>query len=181
MKMSDMVGASVEVNGGKVYDPLGVLNLHNVAPTAFPHPKWMRESELKHCRAAMLATVGVFATQFGPTIPGYTAVANPVENLNLFVLNQPLAFAQIILAIGIIEGNFFPGDFWFGKGDREAGDLGYDPIGYFKKKSDAEKTKLRLQELKNGRLAMMAMAAFTSEHWIPGSVPISFATLGLQG
>jgi hypothetical protein len=30
---------------------------------------------------------------------------------------------------------------------------------------------LRLQELKNGRLAMIALAAYTSEHWIPGSVP----------
>ena len=63
--MSDMIGASIEVNGGKVYDPLGVLKLHDVAPTAFPHAKWMRESELKHCRAAMLATVGLWTGQFG--------------------------------------------------------------------------------------------------------------------
>lgn len=68
-------------------------------------------------------------------------------------------------------GNFFPEGFWFGKGTREAGDLGYDPLGFFKKKTDAEKDKLRLQELKNGRLAMIAMAAYTAEHWIPGSVP----------
>ena len=95
MMMSDMIGASVEVNGGKVYDPLGTLDLHSVAPTAFPHAQWLRESELKHGRAAMLATVGVFASQTGLTIPGYTAVADPVENLNSFVLNQPLAFAQV--------------------------------------------------------------------------------------
>jgi hypothetical protein len=38
-------------------------------------------------------------------------------------------------------------------------------------KSEAQKDKLKLQELKNGRLAMIAMAAYTSEHWIPGSVP----------
>ena len=65
LKMSDMIGASVEVNGGKVYDPMGILKLHEVAPTAFPHPKWMREAELKHSRAAMLATVGVFQSQLG--------------------------------------------------------------------------------------------------------------------
>lgn len=62
-------------------------------------------------------------------------------------------------------------EFWFGKGDREAGNLGYDPLNFFKGKSEAQKDTLRLQELKNGRLAMIAMAAYTSEHWIAGSVP----------
>jgi hypothetical protein len=78
---------------------------------------------------------------------------------------------QIFLSIGLIEGVSEPGEFWGGKGAREAGDLGYDPLGLFKKKTDAQKDVLRLQELKNGRLAMIAMAAYTSEHWIPGSVP----------
>lgn len=31
--------------------------------------------------------------------------------------------------------------------------------------------KLRLQELKNGRLAMISVAACASEHWIKGAVP----------
>ena len=61
-----------------------------------------------------------------------------------------------------------------------AGDLGYDPLGLFKKKTDAQKDEMRLKELKNGRLAMIAMAAYTSEHWIPGSVPISFTAFGLS-
>ena len=39
--------------------------------------------------------------------------------MNKFALEQPLALAQIVLAIGIIEGNFFPGEMWFGGGDRE--------------------------------------------------------------
>lgn len=178
--MKDMVGASVEVNGGKIYDPLDTLTLHNVAPSVFPHAKWMREAELKHCRAAMLATVGLWSPA-GLPIPGYTPATSggPVENLNKFALEQPLALAQIILAIGIIEGHFFPGEMWFGGGDRDAGDLGYDPLGLFKKKTDAQKDEMRLKELKNGRLAMIAMAAYTSEHWIPGSVPISFSSFGL--
>lgn len=45
--MSDMVGSSVELKNG---DPMNLLKLHDVAPTAFPHPKWLRESELKHGR-----------------------------------------------------------------------------------------------------------------------------------
>lgn len=167
----DMVGASVEVNGGKVYDPLGMLELHKINPNVCPHPKWLRESELKHCRIAMLASIGAFASQYGLTIPGYTAVADPVQNLNQFVTNWPVGFAQIIFAIGIIEGVTYSGEFWKGGGSREAGDLGYDPLGLFKNKTPAQKDTLRLQELKNGRLAMIALAAYTSEHWIPGSVP----------
>jgi hypothetical protein len=82
LKMAgEMVGASIEA-GGKVFDPLGVLQIHSINPNVLPHPKWWRESELKHCRIAMLASVGAFASQFGLTIPGYTAVADPVENLN---------------------------------------------------------------------------------------------------
>eukprot|EP01042_Synura_sphagnicola_P001884 gene1884-2220_t len=90
----------------------------------------------------MLASIGAFSAQFGLVIPGYTANPDPVTNLNEFVVNYPLGFAQ----------------FWFGKGEREAGDLGYDPLGFFKNKTQAQKDTLRLQELKNGRLAMIALA-----------------------
>jgi hypothetical protein len=148
-----------------------MLKLHSVNSEVFPHPKWLRESELKHCRIAMLASVGAFSAQLGLVIPGYTAVADPVTNLDQFVLNYPFAFAQIFLTIGLIEGNSDPSAFWFGKGDRVAGELGYDPLGFSRGKSQEVKDKYLLNELKNGRLAMMAMAAYTSEHWIPGSVP----------
>jgi hypothetical protein len=162
--------ASIEA-GGKIWDPLNLLTIHSINPGVLPHSKWWEESEIKHCRIAMLASVGAFASQYGLTIPGYTAVADPVENLNKYFTEFPLGFAQIIFAIGIIEGNFDPSEFWFGKGEREVGVLGYDPLGFFKNKTAAQKDKLRLNELKNGRLAMVAMAAYTAEHWIPGSVP----------
>lgn len=38
-------------------------------------------------------------------------------------------------------------------------------------RSQADVEKLRLQELKNGRLAMLSVAACASEHWITGAVP----------
>jgi hypothetical protein len=52
-----------------------------------------------------------------------------------------------------------------------AGEFQYDPTNFYKNSSPEKRKKLQLQELKNGRLAMIAMAAYTSEHWIPGSVP----------
>jgi hypothetical protein len=174
LQMSDkkMVGASVEIGGNEIYDPLDMLKLHDVAPTAFPHAQWLREAELKHCRAAMLASVGAFTAQWGLAIPGYTLVegGDPVENLNHYVQDYPLGFVQIILLIAVIEGANFPGDAWFGKMEREPGNIGYDPLG-MSKGTDAQKEQMALKELKNGRLAMMAMAAYTAEHWIPGSVP----------
>ena len=120
----------------------------------------------------MLASIGAFVPQYGFVIPGYEAVADPVANLNKFFADYPLGFAQIFLAIGIIEGYTNPSEFWFGKGDREAGNHHFDPTGFWNKQTQAQKNTLALKELKNGRLAMMAMAAYTSEHWIPGSVPI---------
>ena len=125
-----MVGASIEVNGGEIYDPLGMLKLHDINPGVCPHPKWLREAELKHSRIAMLAVVGAFTGQLHLTIPGYTSNIDPVQNLNAFVLDWPLGFTQIILSIGLIEGANFPGEFWFGKGEREAGDMGFDPLVY---------------------------------------------------
>jgi len=59
LKMADeLVGVSVEA-GGKVNDPFDLLSLHKIAPSVFPHAQWLRESELKHSRAAMLASVGI--------------------------------------------------------------------------------------------------------------------------
>ena len=43
----------------------------------------------------MLASIGAFTAQYGLTIPGYTAVADPVQNLNTFVLDWPLGFTQV--------------------------------------------------------------------------------------
>lgn len=74
---------------------MGMLKLHDLAPGVFPHPKWLRESELKHCRIAMLASIGAFSAQYGLVIPGYTATADPVQNLNSFVLDWPLGFTQV--------------------------------------------------------------------------------------
>jgi hypothetical protein len=80
-----------------------------------------------------------------------------------FITEWPFGFAQILFTIALVEGSAYPGDMWSGAGDRPAGQV-------IKQKKEPN-TTAQLQELKNGRLAMMAMAAYTSDHWIPGSVP----------
>ena len=144
MSSEPMVGGSVEVktlfpnsfgNSDVVYDPLNMLDLHALNKDVFPHPKWLRESEVKHCRIAMLASIGAFSAQWGLVIPGYEASlkVDPVENLNAFFTEQPLAFAQIILAIGLVEGTSQPGEFWTGNGEREAGNYHFDPTNFWGK------------------------------------------------
>jgi len=91
-------------------------------------------------------------------------VPDPVENLNSFVVNFPFAFAQILLSIALIEGASFPGDAWFGKLSREPGDLGYDPLGFFKNKTAAQKANLQLQELKVSRQLYLIFFIFLTNH-----------------
>uniref|UniRef100_A0A6V1SPG2 Plastid light harvesting protein n=1 Tax=Heterosigma akashiwo TaxID=2829 RepID=A0A6V1SPG2_HETAK len=174
MGLEDMVGAGVET-GNKPWDPLNLSKLSDVSQNN-PHVNWLRESELKHGRVAMLASVGVFATSIGARIPGY-----PVETKDWtaaygeMIEKNPLAFVQILLFIGIIEGVTYPGELWFGEG-RAPGALGYDPLGFAKKDKTPEVTQLK--ELKNGRAAMIAMAAYASHELIPGSVPL-YDALGM--
>ena len=75
LKMADELG-SIEINGGKIYDPLGLLTIHEINPGVLPHAKWWQEAELKHARIAMLASIGAFAPQYGLTIPGHNITFN---------------------------------------------------------------------------------------------------------
>ena len=86
--------------------------------------------------------------------------ADPTENLNNFFTTHPEGIAQIILAIGIVEGTSQPGDFWWGKGEREAGAWSFDPTNFYGKLTQQKKNELTLKELKNGRLAMIAVAGY---------------------
>ena len=50
-----------------------------------------------------------------------------------------------------------------GESDREAGDFGLDPLGYLKGKSEEEVNRMKLRELKNARLAMLAFAGVVTQ------------------
>jgi len=171
-----MIGVGPE-SGNTVWDPLSLGTISDTVKgehgSVMPDAKWLREAELKHCRGAMLAFVGAMVSFSGVTFPGemggmYYESASWVDGLSSAFKTNPFGMAQLFMSIGLVEGFTDPSDFWTGGGSREAGDLGFYPFG----KKEAEFDTLRLQELKNGRLAMIAMAGFFAEYQIDGSVPL---------
>jgi len=146
--------------GDAGFDPLGLSDEFDI--------KWMRESELKHGRAAMLATVGFVVQQF-VTIPGYTHVDD--SNLGPAAVGAS-PMLQIVVWCGAIE-------WWTNKGKityedmfsdpaRVPGNLGFDPMGLGKNKSAEDMEKLELNEIKNGRLAMLAIGGMIHHNWVTG-------------
>ncbi|GMH67424.1 hypothetical protein TL16_g04677, partial [Triparma laevis f. inornata] len=132
--------------------------------------KWLREAEIKHGRVSMLATLGFWQQQY-VTLPGMTPVTD--SNLAPTVVGVG-AMLQIIVWMGVLE-------FWTNKGNvtmetmfsdpksqRVPGDLGFDPMGLASGKSEAEMERMQLRELKNGRLAMLAIGGMIHHNWIFG-------------
>ena len=142
------------------FDPLGFSDNFDL--------KWLRESELKHGRVAMLATVG-FVTQQFLTIPGYEHVDD--SNLGPTVVGVS-AMAQIIAGCGHVEWvsnkENMSMETMFNDPGRVPGNIGFDPQNFYGKKSAEEMRELELNELKNGRLAMLAIGGMIHHNWITG-------------
>jgi len=146
--------------GDAGFDPLGFSDYFDM--------KWLRESEIKHGRASMLATLGFVLQQF-VTLPGMTHVDDSTLAPAAAGISPML---QIVVGLGILE-------WWSNKGkvtmedmfedsSRVPGDLGFDPLGFSKNKSKEEMEKLQLQEIKNGRLAMLAIGGMIHHNWVTG-------------
>ena len=179
--LADYVGASEELNlaayfGGETsfepWDPFCFTLLPKVSANN-PDVAFLREAELKHGRIAMLAFVGIVLTSGDVHFPA-AAFANAADagwpsSLGAIQSTNPGIFAQGLAAIGLVEGvsntrrnkggvNWWDG-LWFGERDGSevvAGDLGFDPLRLFPKEKKAQDL-MRLKELKNGRLAMLAV------------------------
>jgi hypothetical protein len=175
-----MIGTGPE-SGNTVFDPLSFGSLSEVIKGdhagIWPHAKWLREAEIKHGRSAMLAFIGTLVALSPVALPTgniggffYEKAASWDQGLASSLATNPFGMGQLFVAIALVEGQSFPAGFWGGEGSREPGDLGFYPFG--KKTNKSELKTLQTQELKNGRLAMIAMAGFFAEHLIHGSVPL---------
>jgi len=117
---------------------------------------WFREAELKHGRQAMLATVGLIVPEF-VRVPGeqfsFEAIPKVIDAHDALLdssMKQILlwvSFAEVCTLAALSNMNEF---------DREPGNFGFDPLGMMPK-DEAGKKAMQLKELKNGRLAMVAI------------------------
>jgi hypothetical protein len=128
--------------------------------------KWYREGELYNGRWAMAAVAGILFTDLVGLPKFWLAGAEqyPIDNKVL------LAIEVVVMAI--LEGKRYEGY----KKTGECGFLGsfpFDPMGM-----RSEKTKLN--ELKNGRLAMLAFIGFCSQAAVRGLGPIDCLKLHLE-
>jgi hypothetical protein len=141
------------------FDPLGFSDYFDM--------KWLRESELKHCRVAMLAAVGFIVSEF-VTIPGYEHVDD--SNLAPAAVGTA-AMLQIVFGVGLLEFYSNKGkvtmENMFDDKDRVPGKFGFDG-GYYAKNSKADMDVMELKELSNGRLAMLAIGGMIHHNWITG-------------
>ncbi|KAF6002684.1 hypothetical protein CCYA_CCYA08G2311 [Cyanidiococcus yangmingshanensis] len=139
--------------GEGCFDPLGFTEVFSL--------EWMREAEVKHCRVAMLAVLGVIAQEFG-TLDFYHAQSKlqlSPDLHNQFVQNG--ALQQVLLFVCAWE--FFvglPALIESLEGRREPGYFGFDPLKLGGTYGSAQWKRMAAGELRNGRLAMIAFGGF---------------------
>jgi len=164
--------------GDRGFDPLNFSSNMNSL-------NWYRESELKHGRLAMLATVGwviselthnSIASTFGfDSIVGSNDQVPSVLNGGLDKVN-PLFWLEVVCVAAVLE--FLAIE----KGDnREPGNFSFDPF-QLSGKSMEEKIYVQESEIFNGRLAMLAITGFAIQEYtthdaVIHQTPIFFNTL----
>mmetsp|Transcript_2974 Transcript_2974/g.5081 ORF Transcript_2974/g.5081 Transcript_2974/m.5081 type:complete len:218 (-) Transcript_2974:259-912(-) len=142
------------------FDPLGFTK--NVSQEQL---EWYRAAELKHGRVAMLAALGqIFQSFYTLPDPVFAEKANPWQAMIKVYEERPLAMVQILLAAFACEA---AGAFIQARPGQAPGDLGFDPLNL--KSNDPEIfERVQLRELKNGRLAMWAIAAMIVQENLTG-------------
>mmetsp|Transcript_24941 Transcript_24941/g.35740 ORF Transcript_24941/g.35740 Transcript_24941/m.35740 type:complete len:246 (-) Transcript_24941:726-1463(-) len=170
--------------GDKGFDPFYLSSIPKnfagfIQPPSWEETKgiptlyWMREAELKHGRIAMLAWLGWLATDAGLRFPGetFSTASIPTAYQAHDILVSQGAMTVMLLAVGFIE--FCSGavlvEVSKGESDREAGEFKFDPLNFMKGKSKAESDKLKLNEIENGRLAMLAFGGVCTQEALSGA------------
>lgn len=171
------------------YDPIGLADYNLWGTTESETIGFIRESEVKHGRIAMLAFVGYIVHANGITWPWnmmmdgtpFPKVSNAPEAWDAIPDSAKL---QIIAFVGFLE--FYREV--TGKHYMKGGKIGefpefdskvipggalnlYDPFGWSRKKTEQEKAEGLIKELNNGRLAMLGIMSFLAAGKIEGSVP----------
>jgi len=139
------------------FDP---LRFSDFAPMDF-----LREAEIKHGRICMLAWLGFVSVDMGARIYPFPEAYEGLTSVTAHdALVEQGAMSQIFLWCGLVEviSTIAVVQMLEGSG-REPGDYGLDPIGFLKGKSEEEKNEMKLREIKNGRLAMLAFSGVVTQ------------------
>jgi len=147
------------------FDPLGFsdLKLSDGTPVLGKNGLlWMREAELQHGRLCMLAAAGYLAVDLGLRFPGdqFAAVSSSLAAHNAMVEAGPMKV--LLFAVSLIECVKLQAikEMMMEDSGREPGDYSFDPLNF------GYTDKLRLQELKNGRLAMLGFSGMVTQDMI---------------
>jgi len=142
------------------FDPIGFSKYTELVPH-------FREAELKHGRIAMLAWVGLVVPDF-VRIPGdrysFEAIPSTLEAHDKLNGAVGVNF-QILFWIGLVEFCCAKKVFEFNSAE-VAGDYGFGV--QFLPKDEEGQRKMRLAELKNGRLAMIAFSGGITQAVLTG-------------
>lgn len=144
--------------GNAGFDP---FRFSDFAPMDF-----LREAELKHGRICMLAWAGFVAVDLGARIYPLPAAYEGLTSVTAHdALVEYGAMGQLFLWISVAEtiSSVAVIQMLYEESGREPGDFGLDPVGFLKGKSEEEVNEMKLRELKNGRLAMLAFSGVVTQ------------------
>jgi hypothetical protein len=199
IQMSETKADLVDIAGKlnpivKFYDPMGLSEGDFYSMGEEGTVGFLRHSEIKHGRVAMAAFVGYcvqsnFIFPWPQHMDGTTGPSFDLSPEQQWDAIPEVAKWQIFTLIGFLEiwdemSNLqgiphytkgrLPGKYPSLKPFRDnvhfALDL-YDPFGFSKNRSEEKKSRGRLAEVNNGRLAMLGIFGFLSADKIEGSVP----------
>lgn len=137
--------------------------------------RW-RESELTHGRVAMLASLGFIVQEQiidFPNLPFPHVEGTAITHFQQVEAKGAVFWVPLVFAIGLAEtyrvsiGWATPTSEGFNKlkPEYEPGNLGFDPLNLLPEDPAARKT-MQDKELNNGRLAMIAIAAFVAQELV---------------
>lgn len=143
-------------------DPLNISSFLNI--------KFLQEAEIKHARICLLAVLGLAVAELY-TFPFYGEAPHLVIRRHDWGVHNG-SMLQILLWCSFFEVMTMPAVIQMSNGgsDRKPGDFGFDPLGLGK--DPAKFATYQVNEIKNGRLAMVAVsgaihhAAITNQNMI---------------
>jgi len=142
---------------------------------------WMREAEIKHGRLAMLAAVGWPLSELWHNplaeflhLDSLLASGDRAPSILNGGLSSGYASGMLMASIaiaGLLEGKAMNSGNIFWNADKsddyKPGDFGFDPYGLYTKRN-GDKKEMETAEIKNGRLAMIAITAYVVQELVTG-------------